>query len=128
MCIIQLNKGLIDLYYDYAKNDYAKQLKTLLTDTDSFICEIKTKTFMRIFVRIKKYFDFGKYLAKSKYSDDSNKLVLGTMKDAAGGVATEQFFGLKAQMYSFLVNNSSEPKKANGVNKNIVARISPNEY
>ena len=50
------------------------------------------------------------------------------IKDEVGGAATEQFFGLKAKMYSFLVNDSSEHKKANGVNKNVVARISHNEF
>ena len=31
-------------------------------------------------------------------------------------------------MYSYLVDDNSEHKKANGVNENVVARISHNEY
>ena len=49
------------------------------------------------------------------------------MKDEAGGVANEEFVGLKPKMYSFLVGNS-EHKKAKGVNKNVVTAISHNEY
>ena len=40
-------------------------------------------------------FDFSNYSTKSKYCDDSNKLVIGKMKDETGGVATEEFVGLK---------------------------------
>ena len=32
-------------------------------------------------------FDFSNYSTKLKYYDDSNKLVIGKMKDETGGVA-----------------------------------------
>ena len=35
-------------------------------------------------------FDFSTYSTKSKYHDDSNKLVIGKMKDETGGVVTEK--------------------------------------
>ena len=54
---------------------------------------------------------------------DSNKLAIGKMKDETRSVANEEFVGLKLKMYSFLVD-SSEHKKAKGVNKNLVAIIS----
>ena len=41
---------------------------------------------------------------------------LGKMKDEIGGVAIEEFVGLKSKIYSFLVENS-EHKKAKDVNK-----------
>ena len=44
---------------------------------------------MKILVKTKKIFDFSDYLAKSKYYDDSNKLVFGQMKDVIAGVATK---------------------------------------
>ena len=34
-----------------------------------------------------------------KYHDDSNKLVIGKMKDETGGVAIEEFVRLKPKMY-----------------------------
>ena len=40
------------------------------------------------------------------------------MKDETAGVAIEVFVGLKPKMYSYLVNGTSEQKKAKGVNKN----------
>ena len=35
------------------------------------------------------------YSTESKYYDDSNKLVVGKMKDETGGVAIEELVGLK---------------------------------
>ena len=37
-------------------------------------------------------------MTKPKYYDDSNKLVLGKMTDETGGVAIEEFAGLKPKM------------------------------
>ena len=50
------------------------------------------------------------------------------MKDKRGVIAIKEFVGLKPKMYSFLVDDSSEHKKAKGVNKNVVAIISHSEY
>ena len=89
--------------------------------------EIKTEDVFEDFSGDKKMFDFTNYSTKSKYYDKSNKLVIGKMKDEAGGVAIEEFVGLKPKMYSFLVENSQH-KKAKGVNKNVVATTRHNEY
>ena len=64
-------------------------------------------------------FDFGNYL---------NKLVIGKMKDEVVGVAIKELVVLKPKMYSFLVDDSSEHKKARGVNRNVVATISNDEH
>ena len=62
----------------------------------------------------------------SKYYD-SNKLVVGKMKNETGSVAIKEFPGLKPKIYSFLVDNSSEDKKEKGVNKNFAEKITHNE-
>ena len=83
--------------------------------------EIKTEDVYEDFSKDKKTFDFSNYSAKSKYYDDANKLVVCKMKDETTIVATEEFLlGLKAKVYSFLVDDSSEHRKAKGVNKNVV--------
>ena len=50
------------------------------------------------------------------------------MKDETASVAIEKFVGLKPKMYSHLVNDNTEQKKAKGVNRNVVTTISHNEY
>ena len=74
-------------------------------------------------------FDFSNYSTKSKYYDNSNKLVIGKMKEKVRGVPVEEFFGLKPEMYSFLVDDNSEQEQKNpkGLNKNAFATISNNE-
>ena len=46
-------------------------------------------------------FDFSSYSAKSKYYDNSNKLVVDKMKEKTRRVAIKEFFVLKPKMYSF---------------------------
>ena len=121
MCILDLSK--IPMYQfrcDYIKNKHEKKSKPW-TVTDSLTHEIK------ILAAIKKMFDFRNYLTKSKYYDNSNKLVIGKMKDETGGIAIEEFLGLKPKINLFLVDNS-QYKKAKGVNRNNVATVSHNEY
>ena len=90
--------------------------------------ETKTEDVYEGFSKDKKMFGFGDYSGKSKYYNDSNKSVVGKMKDETGGVAFEQFVGLKPKLYSFMVYNRGERKKVQGPNKNVVARISHGEY
>ena len=52
--------------------------------------------------------DFNNCSAESKYYDDSNKPVIGEMKDKISDVTIKEFFGLKPKMHSFLVDDSSE--------------------
>ena len=47
------------------------------------------------------------------------------MKDETAGV---RFVGLKPKMYSYLVDNNREHKKAKGANRNAVTTISHKEY
>ena len=58
---------------------------------------------IKILAAMKKY--FINYLTKSKYYDNSNKLIIGKMTDETAGVAIEEFVGLKPKMYSFLLDN-----------------------
>ena len=89
--------------------------------------EIKTEDVYEDFSSNKEMLDFSNYSTKSKCSDNSNKLVIGKMKYEIGGVAIEEFVGLKPKMYSLLVDNN-EHKKENGLNRNVVETISHNEY
>ena len=127
ICILQLSKVLMyEFHYNCIKNKYDNKSKLLFTDSDSLIYKIKTEDICEDFSSNKEMFDFSNYSTRSKCYDDSNKLVIGKIKDETGGVALEEFAGLKPKMCSFLVNNS-EHKKAKGMNKNAVATISHNE-
>ena len=129
MCILELSKVLMyEFHYDYIKNKYGTRSRLLFTDTDSLMYEIKTEDIYEDLSSNKKMFDFSNYSTKSKYHDDSSKLVIGKMKDETAGAAIEEHVGLKPKMYSYLVDDNSKHKKAKGVSRNIVATIRHNEY
>ena len=73
-------------------------------------------------------FDLNNNSNKSKYYDNSNKLVVAKMKDETAVVPIEGFVGLKPKMSSYLVDDNSEHKKAKGVRENIVPIKSNKEY
>ena len=108
MCILELSKVLMyEFHYDYIKNKYGNNSRLLFTDTDSLMYEIKTEDVYEDFSNDKEMFDFSNYSTKSKYCDNSNKLVVGKMKDETAGVVIEEFVGLKPKIYSYLVDNKS---------------------
>ena len=86
-------------HYDYIKNKYSNNSRLLLTDTGSLMYQIKTEDVYENFSKDKEMFDFSNYSAKSKYYDNSNKLVVGEMRDEAGGVAIEELVGLNLKTY-----------------------------
>ena len=109
------------VHYDYTKNKYGNDSRLLFNDTDSLTYEIKTGDVHEYFIKDKEIFDFCNYSAKSKHYNDSNRLMVCNMKDEAAGVAIKEFVELKPRMYSFLVIDGSEQRKAKGVNINDIA-------
>ena len=102
MCILELSKVFMyKFHYDNIKNKNDNKSKLLFTDTDSLMYEINTEDAYEDFSSNKGMFDFSNYLTKLKYYDDSNKLVIGKMKDETGNIVIEEFVGLKPKMYLF---------------------------
>ena len=100
MCTLELSKVLMyELYFGYIKNKYGNNWRLLFTDTDSLMYEIKTEDIYEDFSNKKEMFDFSDYSTNSKYYDNSNKLVIGKIKDEAAGIAIEEFVKLKPKMY-----------------------------
>ena len=107
-------------HYYYIKNKYDNKSKLLITDTDNLMYEVETECVLEDFSSDKEIFHFSNLSTKSKYQNDSNKLVTEKMKDETGGVAIKEFFRLKPKMNSSLVDDNSEHKKAKGVKTNVV--------
>ena len=90
--------------------------------------EMKKEVVYDDFSKDKEMFDFSNYSDGSKYYDNSNKLVIGKMKDETVGITINEFVGLKPKMYLSLLDDSSEHKKANGVYKSVVEALNQDEY
>ena len=48
--------------------------------------------------------DFSNYSKDSKFFNETDKKVIGKMKDEFGGVTVSEFVGLKSKMYSIKKN------------------------
>ena len=104
MCILELRKELMDEFHcDYIKNKYGNNSRLLSTDTDSLMYEIKTEDVYENFGNHKEMFDFSNYSTKSKYYHNSNKLLVGEMKDETADVVIEEFFKLKPKKNEKLI-------------------------
>ena len=88
----------------------------MFTDTDSLVYEIKSEKIYEEFFKWKDLFDFSNYSKDSELFDDTNKKVIGKMKDEYDGVIIDQFIELKSKMYSIKKIDSSESSTAKGVN------------
>ena len=79
MCILELGKVLMyGFYYDYIKNKYGNNSRLLMYETRTEENED--------FNSDKEMLDLSNYSTKSKYYDNSNKLVVGKMKDETAGM------------------------------------------
>ena len=119
--VLDLSKVLMyDFYYDYLKSRYGAKCNLLMTDTDSFLYEIRdTKSDLYMDMRDYIYlFDTSDYPPDHFLHSDGNKKVLGKFKDETNGTTIERFCGLRSKLYVYkVVNNEREVKKAKGVCK-----------
>ena len=61
-------------------------------------------------------FDFSNYPKNSKFFDETNKKVIGKMKDESEGKIIDEFVGLKLKMNSMKNIDGKESNTARGVN------------
>ena len=124
MCILDLSKTVMfDFHYNYIKPKYANKAKLLFTDTDSLLYEIETEDFYKDISRdVRNRFDTSDYPQNhpSGIPTGINKKVLGMMKDEAAGKNIKEFVGLRAKLYSFIMDDGAESKKCKGVKKQVV--------
>ena len=105
---------MYDFHYNFIKKNFDAEL--LFTDTDSLTYEIKSENVYEEFFKWKDLFDFSNYSKDSKFFDETNKKVIGKMKDEFGGVIVDKFVGLKSKMYSIKKIDGKESNTAEGVN------------
>ena len=112
MCVLDLSKELMhEFHYNYIKIKHRNNARLLFTDTDCLMYQIKTEDVYEKFSKDEEMSDFSNFSAKSKFYDDSNKLVVGKMINKTAHVSLQEFDQLKTKMYSFLVIDDSEHKE-----------------
>ena len=119
MSILDISKTyMYRFHYEYILPKYGHEsVQLLMTDTDSFIYNIKTEDIYKDMAEDADRFDFSGYPKDHPLFSDKNKKVLGKMKDETAGCPIREFVGLRAKMYSLLCYDASEMKRAKGVRK-----------
>ena len=87
----------------------------LFTNTEGLTYEIKSENVYEELFKHKDLFDFSNFSKDSKFFDETNKKVIGKMKDEFGGVIVIEFVGLKSKMYSIKKIDGKEHNTAKGV-------------
>ena len=104
---------MYDFHYNFIKKHFDAEL--LFTDTDSLTYEIKSENVYEEFFQWKDLFDFSNYSKDSKFFDETNKKVIGKMKDESEGKIIDEFVGLKSKMHSMKNIVGEESNTAKGV-------------
>ena len=92
-------------------------------DRGSFIVYIKRDDIYKdIAEDVETRFDTSNYELECNSNErplpkGKNKKIIGLMKDKSGGKIIIKFVGLRAETYSYLMDDGSEDKKAKGTKK-----------
>jgi hypothetical protein len=111
------------------KPKYGANIQLLMTDTDSFVDEIKTERFFYEHMKgMKEHYGMSEHSKVSGLYDVENEKVIGKFKDESPDEAIESFVGIKRKCYTFKTKNNAV-KKAMGVSKVVVKKnISIDDY
>ena len=115
------------------KPAYGDKIKLCMTDTDSFIYEIKTQDFYKDLLSkdLIKHFDTSNMPKDNKYGIPIiNKKVLGKFKIETEDKIMTSFIGIRPKMYSYMIDGETNShRRAKGVSRvNVKHDISHENY
>ena len=135
VAVLDLAKhAMYEFHYTYVKKEYpGEKSKLLFTDTDSLLYRIQCDDLYADMYKEKNRdrFDFSDYPKDHLCFSAKNKKKIGKMKDEMKSFPIIEFIGLRAKMYSLLVDREKDSniKRAKGVKKNVVKdTINHNNY
>lgn len=92
---------MYDFHYKHVKSTQGGNAELLFTDTDSLCYNIFTNDLYTDLEKVKHHIDFSDYPSDHFLYDNTNKKVLGKMKDETMSEPMTEFLGLRPKMYSF---------------------------
>ena len=104
----------------------------LFTDTDSLYYHIEEPDVeQKLYERRANYLDYSDYFLDDPHYDASNRMKVGYFKDETSGAPIKEFAGLKAKVYSLLIQGSSgvkEKQRLKGVTRAAAKALKHKEY
>jgi hypothetical protein len=139
--VLELSKlHMFHFHYDHLRVWYPGA-ELLFTDTDSLVYHIHTADLYEELKHRAEQFDFSNYKRLHPLFTETNKMVLGKMKDEAAGEIITEFVGLRPKMYSYVTHKKTfdsdgvhiatslkEAKRAKGIQRASLAAIRHAEY
>ena len=124
MSILDISKTLMfEFWCDYLEPKYNDKVKLCYMDTDSFFLNIFTEDFFEdINKDVERCFDTSNYDQNDKRTLQIavNKKVIGMFKDGLSGKIIKEFCAFRAKIYSYLMEDDSETKRAKGVKRCVI--------
>jgi hypothetical protein len=111
---------MYNFHYNYTKQKYGRNVRLLMTDTDSLLYEIETENIYNDMYERLNLFDTSAFPIDHPCHSNQNKKRVGTFADEMKGKKIiKQFVGLRAKLYSFLTNDAEDVGKnvAKGVKR-----------
>ena len=110
--VLELSKWLMyDFHYKFIKKHFDAEF--LFTDTDSLMYQIKSEDVHEKFFKHNHLLYFSNYPKDLKFFNETNKKVIGKMKDRK---IIDEFVGLKSKMYSMKNIDDKGSNTAKAVN------------
>lgn len=132
--VLELAKlKMYDFHYNFMLQQF-NQAQICYTDTDSFIYKIDTDDVYEDLKNIvndpeSNVFDTSDYPCDNPFGFQlRNKKLLGAMKDECCGKIMQEFIGLRSKCYSFKCLDEEPQNKSKGVKRNVVAKLTMEEY
>ena len=111
MTILDNSKILMyDFFYNHLKKQYGPRCELLYTGTDSLLLEIETDDVYKHMEANKHLFDTSDYPKDHPLHSNTNKKVLGKMKDECAGTPIAECVCLRLKMYSIVKADKQESK------------------
>ena len=124
LSILKISKTIMyGFWYDYVKPKYQENAKLCYMDTGSFIINIRTEDFYEdVADDLEKRFDTSNYECNRPLPKGKNKKVIGLMNDELGGKIMIEFAALRPKTCSYLMDDGSSDKKAEGTKKCVIKK------
>ena len=123
--ILELSKLVMqELYYETIQPAFGKDGCTvLMSDTDSFLLEVRAGSVDEAVSRIEGVMDFSNYPKYHPLYDPSRAKALGYLKNEVPSSLITNYVGLKSKTYMLLTEDGQKQVRAKGVKKSHQASI-----
>lgn len=117
--ILELSKLVMqELYYETIQPAFGVDGCTvLMSDTDSFLLEVRAKSVDDAVSRIDSVMDFSNYPKDHPFYDTSRAKALGYLKNEVPNTLITHYVGLKSKTYMILTDDGGKQVRAKGVKK-----------